>query len=124
MSDFFSKFPKFSGILILGLAGFAVYTSLPKAAENLSPQGKNTRYTEHYGLLTDRKNGNIYGVIDGKNGEKRFVKMDKVSERTVRREKQQAEEAARKKKAVEKAKNSPLPNIEELTTNVYEKGSY
>jgi len=26
--------------------------------------------------------------------------------------------------AVEKAKNSPLPNIEELTTNVYEKGSY
>ena len=26
--------------------------------------------------------------------------------------------------AVEKAKNSPLPNIKELTTNVYEKGSY
>ena len=26
--------------------------------------------------------------------------------------------------AVEKAKNSPLPNVEELTTNVYEKGSY
>tara|TARA_B100001758_G_C18378086_1_gene595569 strand:- start:746 stop:1720 length:975 start_codon:yes stop_codon:yes gene_type:complete len=26
--------------------------------------------------------------------------------------------------AVEKAKNSPLPNIEELTTNVYERGSY
>jgi len=26
--------------------------------------------------------------------------------------------------AVEKAKNSPLPNLEELTTNVYEKGSY
>ena len=26
--------------------------------------------------------------------------------------------------AVEKAKNSPLPNIDELTTNVYEKGSY
>ena len=26
--------------------------------------------------------------------------------------------------AVEKAKNRPLPNIEELTTNVYEKGSY
>ena len=26
--------------------------------------------------------------------------------------------------AVEKAKNSPLPNINELTTNVYEKGSY
>ena len=25
---------------------------------------------------------------------------------------------------VEKAKNSPLPNVEELTTNVYEKGSY
>ena len=111
MSDFFQKFPKFSGILILGLAGFAVYTSLPKAAENLSPQGKNTRYTEHYGLLTDRKNGNIYGVIDGKNGEKRFVKMDKVSERQVRREKEQAEEAARKKKAAEKAKNQPKPAV-------------
>lgn len=26
--------------------------------------------------------------------------------------------------AVEKAKNSPLPNVKELTTNVYEKGSY
>ena len=26
--------------------------------------------------------------------------------------------------AVEKAKNSPLPDINELTTNVYEKGSY
>lgn len=26
--------------------------------------------------------------------------------------------------AVEKAKNSPLPNVEELTTNVYEEGSY
>jgi pyruvate dehydrogenase E1 component alpha subunit len=26
--------------------------------------------------------------------------------------------------AVEKAKNSPFPNVEELTTNVYEKGSY
>ena len=26
--------------------------------------------------------------------------------------------------AVEKAKNSPLPNVEELTTTVYEKGSY
>ena len=26
--------------------------------------------------------------------------------------------------AVEKAKNSPLPNVQELTTNVYEKGSY
>ena len=26
--------------------------------------------------------------------------------------------------AVEKAKNSPLPNVEEITTNVYEKGSY
>ena len=26
--------------------------------------------------------------------------------------------------AVEKAKKSPLPNVEELTTNVYEKGSY
>ena len=26
--------------------------------------------------------------------------------------------------AVEKAENSPIPNVEELTTNVYEKGSY
>jgi len=26
--------------------------------------------------------------------------------------------------AVEKAKNSPLPDVKELTTNVYEEGSY
>ncbi len=111
MTDFFQKLPKYSGFLAIGLAGFAIYTSLPKAAENLSPQGKNTRMTEHFGLLTDRKDGSIYGFIAGKDGEKRFVKMDKVSEKKVRREKEIAEETERRKKQAQKAKNNPKPAV-------------
>ena len=117
MSDFFQKLPKYSGLLAIGLAGFAIYTSLPKAAENLSPQGKNTRMVLIEGMLTDRKDGSIYGWIEGKDREKRFVKMDKISERKVRREKELAEEEAERKIEAQKVKNNPKPRTRNRYAN-------
>tara|TARA_E500000331_G_C17120750_1_gene653740 strand:+ start:183 stop:953 length:771 start_codon:yes stop_codon:yes gene_type:complete len=71
----------------LGIGGFTILLSLPKAAENLKLTAQqNTRMSEQLGVITDKETGNIYGWIEGKNGEKRFVKMDKNSENKVRKE--------------------------------------
>ena len=71
----------------IGIGGFAILISLPKAADNLKLTAQqNTRMSEQLGVITDKETGEIYGWIIGKNGEKRFVKMDKNSENKVRQE--------------------------------------
>ncbi len=86
----------------VAVGGLAIATSLPKAADNLKPTAKqNTRMAEQMNVLTDKKTGNIYGWIDGKNGEKRFVKMDKNSENKVRKEREDAKKLAKAPKRKE-----------------------
>ena len=83
----------------LAIGGFAVFTSLPKAADNLKPAAKQaTRMSEQFDVLTDKETGNIYGWIEGKDGERRFVKMDKNSENAIRKEREDALEALEKER--------------------------
>ena len=88
----------------LAIGGFAIFTSLPKAADNLKPAAQQaTRMSEQFDVLTDKETGNIYGWIEGKDGERRFVKMDKNSENTIRKEREDALEKERRSKEEESA---------------------
>ena len=71
----------------LAIGGFAVFTSLPKATDNFKPAARQaTRMSEQFDVLTDKETGNIYGWIERKDGERRFVKMDKNSENAIRKD--------------------------------------
>jgi len=86
----------------LAIGGFAIFTSLPKAADNLKPSAQQaTRMSEQFDVLTDKETGNIYGWIEGKDGERRFVKMDKNSENAIRKEREDALEKERRSKEEE-----------------------
>ena len=88
----------------LAVGGFAIFTSLPKAADNLKPAAQQaTRMSEQFDVLTDKETGNIYGWIEGKDGERRFVKMDKNSENAIRKEREDALEKERRSKEEESA---------------------
>ena len=88
----------------LAIGGFAIFTSLPKAADNLKPSAQQaTRMSEQFDVLTDKETGNIYGWIEGKDGERRFVKMDKNSENAIRKEREDALEKERRSKEEESA---------------------
>ena len=88
----------------LAIGGFAIFTSLPKAADNLKPTAQQaTRMSEQFDVLTDKETGNIYGWIEGKDGERRFVKMDKNSENAIRKEREDALEKERTAKEEESA---------------------
>ena len=90
-----TNFPNFPRNLIpwiaLGGSGLAIFLSIPKAAENFKPIDNN-RMENVFEILTDKKTGSIYGWIEGKDGESRFVKMDENSENKVRSEREKAKE--------------------------------
>ena len=75
-------------IAVLALGGICTALAIPKAVDNLKPIG--TRMTEQFDVLTDKKTGEIYGWITGKDNEQRFVRMDKLSEAAVRKEREKA----------------------------------
>ena len=90
-----TNFPNFPRNLIPWIAlcgsGLAIFLSIPKAAENFKPIDNN-RMENVFEILTDKKTGSIYGWIEGKDGESRFVKMDENSENKVRSEREKAKE--------------------------------
>jgi hypothetical protein len=92
----------------LAVGGFAIFTSLPKAADNLKPAAQQaTRMSEQFDVLTDKESGNIYGWIEGKDGERRFVKMDKNSENAIRKEREDALEKERRERASKEEDSAP-----------------
>ena len=101
-----TNFPNFPRNLIpwvaLGGSGLAIFLSIPKAAENFKPVDNN-RMESVFEILTDKKTGDIYGWIEGKGGEMRFVKMDENSENKVRNEREKAKSEREKAKKKEQA---------------------
>ena len=101
-----TNFPNFPRNIIpwvaLGGSGLAIFLSIPKAAENFKPIDNN-RMENVFEILTDKKTGDIYGWIEGKDGEMRFVKMDENSENKVRNEREQAKEKDRIEAAQQQA---------------------
>ena len=101
-----TNFPNFPRNLIpwvaLGGSGLAIFLSIPKAAENFKPVDNN-RMESVFEILTDKKTGDIYGWIEGKDGEMRFVKMDENSENKVRNEREKAKREREKAKKKEQA---------------------
>jgi len=84
---------------LLGAGGVIFAFAVPKVSRDYKPSG--TRMTPQFNVLTDRQTGDIYGWMEGKNGEQRFVKMDKIAESSVRRERDK----------VEKAEDAPEPIV-------------
>jgi len=99
-------------IAVLALGGVCTALSIPKAVDNLKPIG--TRMTEQFDVLTDKKTGEIYGWITGKDNEQRFVRMDKLSEAAVRKEREKAIDKALREEEVAKRKEATQKPVEPL----------
>ncbi|WP_269613727.1 hypothetical protein [Prochlorococcus marinus] len=101
----FSNFPRnIIPWVALGGSGLAIFLSIPKAAENFKPiDNKRIENITDFEILSDKKTGDIYGWIEGKEGEMRFVKMDENSENKVRSEREKSKEKARIEEAKRQA---------------------
>ena len=94
--DRFSQFAVVASLEALEQSGVDLENEDPTRFSSIIGSGVGGIMTlsEQFDVLTDKETGNIYGWIEGKDGERRFVKMDKNSENAIRKEREEAEELA------------------------------
>ena len=133
----FSNFPRnIIPWIALGGSGLAIFLSIPKAAENFKPiDNKRIENMTGFDILTDKKTGDFFGWIEGKEGERRFVKMDENSENKIRNEREKAREkakieAAKRQAALDKERSlaegllTPSINKEDIRSEqIFEKNT-